>query len=113
MTDEKVEKRLQEIRDTAAQYAKAKSERVRLEEFRKTKKALLMREAEKAGAKSAAQQEREAYADDAYLEVINGLAAATEQEEHLRWYLKSCEWHLEAWRTQQANQRAERQRYGA
>lgn len=113
MSDEAIEKRLQEIRDVAGQFAKAKGERVRLEEYRKTKKALLMRQAEQDGAKSAAAQEREAYANDEYLEVINGLAAATEEEERLRWYLKSCEWHLETWRTQQANQRAERSRYGA
>lgn len=95
------------IRDNAPTYAKAKSERVYLEEFRKTKKALLMRAAEEAGYKTAALQEREAYADPGYLEVLEGLRAAVEEEERLRWLIVAAQAKIEAWRTIEANRRAE------
>lgn len=95
------------IRDNAPAYAKAKAERVYLEEFRKSKKALLMRDAEIAGHKSAAAQEREAYADPDYLVVLEGLKAAVEQEETLRWLIVGAQAKIEAWRTIEANRRAE------
>lgn len=95
------------IRDNAPAYAKAKSERVFLEEFRKSKKALLMRDAEIAGHKSAAAQEREAYANPEYLAVLDGLKAAVEQEEALRWLIVGAQAKIEAWRTIEANRRAE------
>lgn len=95
------------IRDSAPAYAKAKSERVYLEEFRKSKKALLMRDAEIAGHKSAVAQEREAYAHPDYLTVLEGLKAAVEQEEALRWLIVAAQAKIEAWRTIEANKRSE------
>lgn len=95
------------IRDNAPAYAKAKSERVYLEEFRKSKKALLMRDAEIAGHKTAAAQEREAYANPEYLGVLEGLRAAVEEEESLRWLIVAAQAKIEAWRTIEANRRAE------
>jgi hypothetical protein len=95
------------IRDNAPAYAKAKSERIYLEEFRKSKKALLMRDAEIAGHKSAVAQEREAYANPEYLAVLEGLKAAVEQEESLRWLIVGAQAKIEAWRTIEANRRAE------
>ena len=95
------------IRDNAPAYAKAKSERVYLEEFRKSKKALLMRDAEAAGHKSAVAQEREAYADPSYLQLLDGLRAAVEQEEALRWLIVGAQAKIEVWRTIEANRRAE------
>lgn len=95
------------IRDQAPSYAKAKSERVFLEEFRKSKKAILMREAELAGHKTAAAQEREAYANPHYLGVLEGLKAAVEQEEALRWLIVGAQAKFEAWRTIEANRRIE------
>jgi hypothetical protein len=95
------------IRDNAPAYAKAKSERVFLEEFRKSKKALLMRDAEIAGHKSAAAQEREAYADPAYVQLLDGLRVAVEQEEALKWLIVGAQAKIEVWRTIEANRRAE------
>jgi hypothetical protein len=46
-------KALDWIRDNAQEMAQAKATRVQLEEFRKSKKALLMRDAEKTGINSA------------------------------------------------------------
>lgn len=95
------------IRDNAPAYAKAKSERVYLEEFRKSKKALLMRDAEAAGHKSAVSQEREAYADPSYLQLLDGLRVAVEQEEALRWLIVGAQAKIEVWRTIEANRRSE------
>ena len=47
------------LRDNAGAMAAAKADRVQLEEFRKSKKALLMIQAEKAGHNSAVAQERQ------------------------------------------------------
>ena len=95
------------IRDNAQPYAKAKAARVYIENFRKSKKALLMREAEVRGHKTAAMQEREAYADDGYLEVLEALREATEEEERLRWMIVAAEAKIEAWRTIEATRRTE------
>lgn len=95
------------IRDNAPAYAQAKAQRVYLENFRKSKKALVMREAELRGHKTAAIQEREAYADPGYIEILEALRAATEEEERLRWLIVGAEAKIEAWRTIEATKRAE------
>jgi len=95
------------ILKNAPLFAKAKSERVYLEEFRKSKKALLMKDALLRGIEAANAQEREAYADPEYLEVLKGLAEAIEREETLKWYLEAAKMKSDIWRTEQANNRAE------
>lgn len=100
-------KALDFIRDQAPIYAKAKAARVYLENFRKSKKAILMRAAELKGHKTAAIQEREAYANPEYIEVLEALQVATEEEERLRWMIVAAEAKIEAWRTIEATRRAE------
>jgi len=90
----------------APKYAKAKSERMYLEEFRKTKKALLMKDALQMGYESAVAQEREAYAHPEYAELLRGLAIAIEQEENLKWMLTAAQMRSEVWRTESANERS-------
>jgi hypothetical protein len=87
---------------TAPAYAKAKSERVYIEEFRKSKKALLMKSS---GESSVAAQEREAYSNGDYLALLDGLKVAVESEEGLRWQLVAAQARIEIWRTQSANDR--------
>ena len=89
---------------TASKFAQAKSERIHLEEFRKSKKALLMKRSleETIGA-----QEREAYAHEEYQNLLQGLKAAIETEETLRWELIAAQARIEIWRTEQANLRFE------
>jgi hypothetical protein len=89
----------------AAKYAKAKAQRVQLEEYRKSKKALLMKEALLCGIEAANAQEREAYAHPDYIALLQGLAAAIEQEELLRWQLEAARMKTDIWRTEQANNR--------
>ena len=76
-------KAIEFIIKNSSEYAKAKAQRVLLEEFRKSKKALLMKDALKMGIETVSAQEREAYADVSYIELLHGLAAAIEKEEEL------------------------------
>jgi hypothetical protein len=92
--------------ENAAKFAKAKSERIYLDEFRRTKRALLMKQAMEMGYESAAAQEREAYAHPEYVELLKGLAVAVEQEELLRWKLTAATLKTEIWRTESANERS-------
>ena len=113
--NEQAEHWLDGLRQLVKDYAEAKAQRVYLEHFRKSKKAMLMAEAEAKDPdkyKSAASQEVYAYRHKAYIELLEGLKAATEVEEFRRWQLKSREMRFEEWRTEQANNRQESKRYG-
>jgi hypothetical protein len=91
----------------APEYAAAKSQRIYLEEFRKSKKALLMKDALLKGFEAVNAQEREAYSHVEYLEVLVGLASAIEREEELKWKLEAARMRTEIWRTESANARME------
>jgi len=96
------------IRDNAAVYAKAKAERIYIEEYRKSKKALCMKAAEVSGTSAIGAQERDAYADTEYQALLKGLRAAVEEEERLRWLIVGAQAKIEVWRTVEANRRMER-----
>jgi len=85
-------------------FAKAKSERCYIEEFRKSLKALLMKRSLESAIGA---QERDAYADPEYVKLLEGLREAIEKEEKLRWDLIGAQARVEIWRTEQANNRAE------
>ena len=110
---ERAEARLAELRQMSEEFAKAYAERNYLEEFRKSKLAMLMKRAEVEGHKTAAAQDREARADPEYIELLQGLKSATEVSEKLRWQLEVSKLGVAIWQTQQANERAERKAYGA
>jgi hypothetical protein len=107
MSEEVIERRLQELRDTADRYAKALAQCEYLDEFKKSKLALLMKDAEVLGFATAAAQEREARAHPDYKGLLEGLRDAREAAESLRWKLKIAEIGADIWRTQQSNRRAE------
>ena len=87
------------IRESSGQYAQAKAERVYLEEFRRSKKALLMKDALLNGYEAANAQEREALADPEYITLLRGLRAAMENEETLRWQIEAARLDIEIWKT--------------
>lgn len=89
----------------AGKFAKAKAERVYLEEFRKSKKAILMKEAEISGVTAVNGQEREAYANEEYRQLIDALSVAVETEEKLKWQMLGAQLRVDIWRTEQANNR--------
>ena len=86
-------------------YAQAKAEVTYLEEYRKSKKAMLMKTAMENGAKSAAAAEIEAYADPSYIELLKGLRVAVELAEGIRWGLVSAQARVEVFRTVEASNR--------
>jgi hypothetical protein len=101
----KPEEAAQTIRDKAPAYGEAKAQRVYLEEFRKSKKALLMKDALTLGIEAANAQEREAYAHPSYQQLIRGLAEAIEKEETLKWEIESARLDIEIWRSREATNR--------
>jgi len=88
-------------------YAKAKAERIYLEEFRRSKRSILMQQAQVNGHQTAAAQEREAYADPEYIALLEGLKAAVEAEEEIRWGLVAAEARIGVWRSREASSRQE------
>jgi len=86
-------------------YAHAKAEVTYIEEYRKSLKAILMEQAMKDGARSAAKAEMIAYSDPKYLELLEGLRAAVEAAEGLRWGLVSAQARVEGWRSLEASNR--------
>lgn len=101
------EERFAELEALAMRYAKAQATADHLAEFRKSKKSLLMREAEQLGVKTAAIQERDAYAHRDYIGLLDGLKAATEEALACKWRLDIARMRFEWSRTKAANRRAE------
>lgn len=100
--DEDIEKAVEYLRDNSRAAAQAKANRIYMEEYRKVIKAQIMREF--AGALG--MQEREAYADSRYTQHLEAVKEAVEKDEYHRWMMSAAEAKIEAWRTQQANNRA-------
>jgi len=86
------------------QYAQAKADRVHLEHFRKSKKALLMSACPE---KAVTAREQYAYSHPDYIALLEGLREAVRVEEALRWRLTAAQLRVEVWRTQEASARAE------
>lgn len=103
ISDNDIERAVHYLASNARNAAKARAERAYVEEYRKTVKAQLMREHsnEPLGA-----QEREAYADPRYIQHLQAIKEAVEADEYNRWMMSAAEAKIEAWRSQQANQRA-------
>jgi len=108
-----VEALLDEYREKGQEYAKARARRTYIEEFKKSKFAMLMRKADSEGFKTGTAQEREAYASAEYQDLLKGIEAAVEAEERLRYDMRADEMQLEVWRTIRADERQERKAYGA
>lgn len=89
-------------------YAKAEANRAYLTEFRKSKKAMLMADAEsKEPGLAIAKQEREAYSNPEYQQLLEGIKEAVEQATALRFQIEVRKMRFEAWRSKQATSRAE------
>ena len=97
-------KAIQYLIDTAPLYAKAKADRMYLEEFRKSRKAQLMSQA---GTEVLGKQEVYAYAHADYVGILEGIREAVEKEETYRWMMTAAQAKIEVWRTQQYSARLE------
>lgn len=91
------------ILENAPKYALAKATRVQLEEYRKSKKAILMSNEEGTlGAK-----EMYAYAHADYIALLFEIKEAIAQEEELRWKLEAAKLRVEVWKTEEYTKRVE------
>jgi hypothetical protein len=97
-------KAIQFLIDTSPLYAKAKADRMYLEEFRKSRKAQLQSQA---GTEVIGKQETYAYAHADYIEILEGIKQAVEKEEKYRWLMTAAQARIEVWRTEQYSARME------
>lgn len=86
----------------SAEYAQAKAQVTYLEEFRKSKKAMLF---SAAIGNTIADRENQAYSHPEYLAVLDGLREAVEKAESLRWMLVAAQARIDVWRSQEASNR--------
>jgi len=103
ISDAEIEKALDYLRDNAEAAAQARANRIYIEEYRKSKKALLMKQS---NVEAISAQERDAYAHPEYQEFLQGLRAAVFEDERHRFLLQAANAKIDAWRTEQSNQRA-------
>jgi hypothetical protein len=107
-TNLKEESTLHELREISKQYAEAEAERQYLMEFRKSKKAILMGEAERTNpSMPIGKQERYAYAHQEYIELLEGLKVAIERAILLKHRIQVITMRFEQWRSIKATERAE------
>jgi hypothetical protein len=88
----------------AEKYAKAKANRIQIEEFRKSKKALLMNQC---SAETVNAREQYAYSHSEYIQLIEGLKEAVEIEESLKWKMTAAQMRVDVWRSMESTARAE------
>ena len=103
ITDEDVEKAVDFLINTAEKAAKYKAERIYLTEYRKSLKALLMKDNLDLPISA---QEREAYASPVYISHLDALRSAIERDEKQRFLRVAADVKIEAWRTMCSNLRA-------
>jgi hypothetical protein len=99
-----IHKCLDFIRDNAKAMAQARANRVYLEEYRKSLKAMLMA---KSIEKTQNGKECDAYSHQSYLEHLDAIRQAVEVEEKLRWEMVAAQAKIEVFRTLEASARFE------
>jgi len=105
ITDEKLEATLDWLRENAGKAAKARANRVYLEEFIPSLRAKIAAECMEAG-DSASAADIKAKASDAYRTALEGYRAAVEADEALRWHKTRADAVISAWQTMSANARS-------
>jgi len=104
ITDDDVQAAVDYLSENSGPAAKARADRIYMEEYRKVVKATMMRENPNL---SIGSQEAIAYASERYLSHLQAMRHAIEADEQHRWMMVAAEAKIEAWRTQQANYRAQ------
>ena len=102
INDDEIEKAVDWLKENSESSANARATRIYLEEYRKSLKALIMKEHLLIPVSA---QEREAYADERYIKHLDALKIAIKQDEKMKFLRASADAKIEAWRTFQANNR--------
>ena len=100
--DDKVHDALEYLLKNAPAAAQARAHKIYMEEFRKTVKAQAMARFNNLPVSA---QEREAYRSEEYRAHLDAIKDAVYQDELNRWGMVAATSVIEAWRTQNANQR--------
>ena len=95
---------------SAAEYASARADTVQAENMLRVVKALAMRASDE---RSAAAQEREAYASVEYRAALAELFNATKEAEKLKALREAARMKIEAWRTFSSNARGAERGFGS
>ena len=90
------------IQANAKAYAQAKADRMHLEKFLSSKRALLMQESKQT---TSAAKEMEALSNPEYIKLLDGLKIAVYQEEALKNLIAVAELKVEIWRSFEASNR--------
>ena len=116
MSEEITEQHMHKLRELGKKYAKAKAELSFLDHNRKILLAKLMKEhqinSNTGKMDSVNAQEREARADQRYIDHIKALAIAIEKESELAWEKEIVRINFETWKTKVINQMREAKDYG-
>ena len=102
MSDRDPHKAVDYILKHANEFAAAKAQRIYLEEYRKSLKAILMKRSMESAIGA---QEREAYASQEHQDLCKAIGAATYKTEMWKFRLEAAKLRFEAWRTQEASNR--------
>jgi len=86
----------------AKAYAETKANVTYLEQYRKSKKALLFASAL---GNTIADKEAYAYSHPEYIKLLDGLKEAVADAEELRWMLVAAQARIDVWRSQEASNR--------
>jgi hypothetical protein len=97
-----VERAVDYLRDAAPRHAKAKAERTYIENFLRSKKAILMKAS---GETALGAQEREAYAHPEYIALLEALRAAVDEETLVRGLMDAAQTKVDWGRSVEASNR--------
>lgn len=109
ITETQVDAAVEHLRKSAEEAAQARANVRYLEAYLKTLKAQL--KAQQVGLSNAAAEDV-ALCDPSYTEALNGYREAVKQDAFFTFKREAAAALIEAWRTQQANARAEGRAYG-
>lgn len=113
MSEQELEKRMEEIRQIGNNYATAKANLNYLEHYRKIRLAQMMKEKlSNCTNMSVAKADLEARAEEEYIKLCQDLKNAVQQESKLAWEKKMVELKFEFWKTNQISAMSERKKYG-
>ena len=102
ITDAQAEQAAEYIRTAAEEHSAAKAARIYLQEFRKSKKALLINECSEGTGQA---RESYAYAHIEYVKLLDDYSEAVKQEEFCKWKLEAAKAKIEIYKSQQFNAR--------
>lgn len=102
ITEDEVDRALDWLRDNADEAAAAAANRSYVQEYRKSLKAQIMKEHE---GKPLGIQEREAYADQRYIDHLGAIKAAVFQDVKMDFLARAADAKVKAWQTFSANSR--------